>query len=165
MKVRSEDNAPLYGGHHKLGMEDELTIRAAIQILEREQRNDEIAFGTPRDSSDYLRLKLSGYPYEVFSCLWLDNRHRMLSFEEVFRGTIDGASVHPREVVRDALKWNAAAVIFAHNHPSGVAEPSAADRAVTHELRDALRLVGVRVLDHFVIGNGEPVSMAARGLL
>ena len=89
----------------------------------------------------------------------------MLAFDELFRGTIDGASVHPREVVRACLKHNASAVIFAHNHPSGVAEPSAADRAITRELRDALQLVGVRVLDHLVIGSGAPVSMAALGLI
>jgi DNA repair protein RadC len=89
----------------------------------------------------------------------------VLAFEELFRGTVDGASVHPREVVRACLKHNACAVIFAHNHPSGVAEPSVADRAITRELREALQLVGVRVLDHLVIGHGTPVSMAERGLL
>ena len=123
------------------------------------------SLGNPHESGDYLRARLRHLPYEVFGCLYLDNRHRVLAFEELFRGTVDGASVHPREVVRACLHHNACAVIFAHNHPSGVAEPSAADRAITHELRDALRLVGVRVLDHLVIGSGEPVSMAARGLL
>jgi DNA repair protein RadC len=89
----------------------------------------------------------------------------VLAFEEMFRGTLDGASVHPREVVRASLEHNAAACIFAHNHPSGVAEPSAADRNITRQLRDALQLIGVRVLDHLVIGSGEPTSMAARGLI
>ena len=143
-------------------------IAAALELARRslaEQLQQKPSLGNPRDSGDFLRAQLRHLPYEVFGCLWLDNRHRVLAFEELFRGTIDGASVHPREVVRACLKHNASAVIFAHNHPSGVAEPSAADRAITHELRDALQLVGVRVLDHLVIGSGEPVSMAARGLL
>ena len=97
--------------------------------------------------------------------LFLDNRHRALAFEELFRGTIDGAQVHPREVVRRCLQHNAAAVMFGHNHPSGVAEPSAADRAITRRLVDALALVEVRVLDHFIIGDGDPTSFAERGLL
>ncbi|HEX7111709.1 MAG TPA: DNA repair protein RadC [Mizugakiibacter sp.] len=119
----------------------------------------------PDDSAAYLKARLAHLPYEVFLCLFLDTRHRVLACTELFRGTLDGAAVHPREVVRACLKHNAAAVIFAHNHPSGVAEPSAADRAITRELRDALGLVGVRVLDHLVVGTGMPVSMAALGLL
>ncbi|MGN6227348.1 RadC family protein [Dyella sp.] len=141
---------------------------AALELARRalgEQLRERPALGSPRDSGDYLRAQLRHLPYEVFGCLYLDNRHRVLAFEELFRGTVDGASVHPREVVRACLKHNACAVIFAHNHPSGVAEPSTADRAITHELRNALQLVGVRVLDHLVIGSGEPVSMAARGLI
>lgn len=121
--------------------------------------------GSPSDTGDFLTAKLRHLPYEVFGCLYLDNRHRVLAFEELFRGTVDGSSVHPREVVRACLAHNACAVIFAHNHPSGVADPSAADRAITRELRDALQLVGVRVLDHLVIGCGTPVSMASRGLI
>lgn len=120
---------------------------------------------SPRDSAAFLKARMADRPYEVFACLFLDNRHRVLTYEEMFRGTLDGASVHPREVVRAALTHNAAAVIFAHNHPSGVAEPSAADRNITQQLRDALQLIGVRVLDHLVIGSGEPTSMAARGLI
>lgn len=141
---------------------------AALELARRslaEQLTDRPTLGNPRDSGDYLRARLRHLPYEVFGCLYLDNRHRVLAFEELFRGTIDGASVYPREVVRACLQHNASAVIFAHNHPSGVAEPSSADRTITHELRDALQLVGVRVLDHLVIGSGMPVSMAARGLL
>jgi len=152
------------------GMSEAQRVRvsAAIELSRRclyEELAQRPSLGNPRDSGDYLRARLRHLPYEVFACLFLDNRHRVLAFAELFRGTIDGASVHPREVVREALKVNAAAVIFSHNHPSGVAEPSAADRAITHELRDALQLVGVRVLDHLVIGSGEPVSMAARGLM
>ena len=100
-----------------------------------------------------------------FGVLFLDNRHRVLAFEELFRGTIDGASVHPREVVRRALQLNAAAVILSHNHPSGVAEPSQADRQITARLREALDLVGIRVLDHLVVGDGDCCSLADRGLL
>jgi DNA repair protein RadC len=151
-----------------LGPAKRARIAAALELARRslaEELQQRQSLGNPRDSGDYLRAKLRHLPYEVFGCLYLDNRHRVLAFEELFRGTVDGASVHPREVVRACLQHNACAVIFAHNHPSGVAEPSAADRAITHELRDALQLVGVRVLDHLVIGSGEPVSMAARGLL
>ncbi|HZY34101.1 MAG TPA: DNA repair protein RadC [Rhodanobacter sp.] len=151
-----------------LGPAKRARITAALELARRslaEQLQEKPSLGNPRDSGDYLRARLRHLPYEVFGCLYLDNRHRVLAFEELFRGTVDGASVHPREVVRACLQHNACAVIFAHNHPSGVAEPSAADRAITHELRDALQLVGVRVLDHLVIGSGEPVSMAARGLI
>ncbi len=119
----------------------------------------------PGDSARYLKARLAGHPYEVFACLFLDTRHRVIAFEELFRGTIDGASVHPREVVRRCLEHNAAAVIAAHNHPSGVAEPSADDRHLTARLRDSLALVDVRLLDHFVIGHGEPTSLAQRGWL
>jgi DNA repair protein RadC len=151
-----------------LGPAKRARIAAALELARRslaEELKQRHSLVNPRDSGDYLRARLRHLPYEVFCCLFLDNRHRVLAFEELFRGTVDGASVHPREVVRACLQHNACAVIFAHNHPSGVAEPSSADRAITHELRDALRLVGVRVLDHLVIGSGEPVSMAARGLL
>jgi len=151
-----------------LGPAKRARIAAALELARRslaEQLREAPALGNPRDSGDYLSARLRHLPYEVFGCLYLDNRHRVLAFEELFRGTVDGASVHPREVVRACLQHNACAVIFAHNHPSGVAEPSAADRAITRELREALQLVGVRVLDHLVIGHGEPVSMAARGLL
>ena len=113
---------------------------------------------------NYLTHRLRGYPYEVFACLFLDYKHRVIEYEELFRGTIDSASVHPREVVRHAIHHNAAAIIFAHNHPSGVAEPSQADHRITDRLKEALSLVDVRVLDHFVIGD-EVVSFAERGYL
>jgi len=119
----------------------------------------------PEHTRQFLSSRLRDYPYEVFSCLFLDNRHRVIEFEELFRGTINGASVHPREVVKKALGHNAASVIFAHNHPSGVAEPSAADQHITRQLTDALALVDVRVLDHLVVGDGQVVSFAERGLL
>jgi len=120
---------------------------------------------SPEQTAAYLQAKLGSYPYEVFACVFLDNRHRVIAFEELFRGSIAGASVYPREVVRACLRHNAAAVILAHNHPSGAAEPSTSDVAITDELRRALRLIDVRVLDHFIVGAGTPVSMAARGLL
>lgn len=123
------------------------------------------ALGSPADTRRFLTAQLRDRPYEVFCCLHLDNRHRLIAFEELFRGTIDGASVHPREVLRQALSHNAAAVILAHNHPSGVPEPSQADELITHRLRDALALVDIRVLDHLIIAGPESVSLAERGLL
>jgi DNA repair protein RadC len=119
----------------------------------------------PMSAGHYFAQRLRARPQEVFAGLFLDSRHRALAFEELFTGTIDGAEVHPREVVRRALAHNAAAVIVGHNHPSGNPEPSAADRSVTDRLRHALHLVDVRLLDHFVIGDGPPVSLAARGWL
>ena len=103
--------------------------------------------------------------HELFCCLFLDNRHRVIKFDEMFRGTIDGTSVYPREVVKEALAVNAAAVILAHNHPSGVAEPSQADERITKRLKSALELVDIRLLDHLIIGDGEATSLASRGML
>jgi len=123
------------------------------------------ALSNPEDTRQYLKARLRDRPYEVFSCLFLDNRHRVIAQEDLFRGTIDGATVHPREVVQSALKHQAAAVIAAHNHPSGVAEPSQADLAITRRLRDALGTVDIRLLDHFIVGDGDPVSLAERGLM
>ena len=123
------------------------------------------ALTNPRACAEFVRARLAGYPYEVFACLYLDNRHRMIAFEELFRGSINGASVHLREVVRRCLAHNAAAAIFAHNHPSGVAEPSQADRDVTAELQRALHLVDVRVLDHLVVGADRAASLAQMGWL
>ena len=143
-------------------------LKAAIELAtryleERIRRSD--ALTSPAHTSQFLCARLRSRPHEVFACLFLDNRHRVISFEEMFRGTIDGASVHPREVAKRALELNAAALIAAHNHPSGVAEPSRSDRAITSRLRDALALVDMRLLDHFVIGDGEVVSFAERGWL
>lgn len=138
-------------------------LAAAEGILKgRLQRQGSI--GSPTDANDFLRMRLGGLSHEEFHVLWLDNRHRIIDCQKLFSGTVDGASIYPREVVRAALNVNACAAILAHNHPSGVAEPSAADRAITSELRDALRLIGVRILDHIVVGD-ECVSMASRGLI
>ncbi len=142
-------------------------LQAVLEMAKRhlfEQLSRGDALCSPAQTRQYLASQLGSFPHEVFACLFLDNRNRVLSFEKMFYGTIDGASVYPREVVRMALKRNAAAVIFAHNHPSGVAEPSQADEQITQRLKDALALVDVRVLDHLIVGD-EVVSFAERGLL
>ena len=123
------------------------------------------AIRSPADTEGYLRARLRHLGHEVFCCLFLDNRHRVLRFDEMFRGTIDGTSVYPREVVKEALAINAAAVILAHNHPSGVAEPSQADERITKRLKSALELVDIRLLDHLIIGDGCATSLASRGML
>ena len=123
------------------------------------------ALTSPDITRAYLSAQLRGYSYEVFACLFLDNQHRVIELDEVFRGTLDGASVYPREVAKRALHHNAAAVIFAHNHPSGISEPSQADKHITEKLKQALALFDIRVLDHFIIGDGQPYSFAEHGLL
>lgn len=117
----------------------------------------------PADTERFLRARLRDLQHEIFCCLFLDNRHRVLHFAELFRGTIDGTSVYPREVVKEALGRNAAAVIVAHNHPSGVAEPSQADERITRRLKAALELVDIRLLDHLIVGDGTSTSLASRG--
>ena len=136
----------------------ELGTRHLAQGLSRGE-----ALTEPGRAGEYLSRRLRALPYEVFACLFLDTRHRVIAFEELFRGTLDGAEVHPREVVQRCLAHHAAAVILGHNHPSGSPEPSAADRAVTARLKQALALVEVRLLDHFIIGDGAPCSMARLG--
>ncbi len=123
------------------------------------------AIRSPADTETFLLARLRDRPHEVFCCLYLDNRHRVLYFEELFRGTIDGTSVYPREVVKQALAVNAAAIILAHNHPSGVAEPSQADERITRRVKSALELVDIRLLDHLIIGDGTSISLASRGML
>lgn len=120
---------------------------------------------SPKTVREYLAIFYTGQERELFSCLFLDNRHRLIAVEEMFRGTIDGATVHPREVVKRALKLNAAAVILAHNHPTGIAEPSQADEMITARVRDALALVDIRVLDHLIVGGTTVTSFAERGLI
>ncbi len=127
------------------------------------QRQD--IMSNPEQTRDYLSHQLRDRQHEVFAALFLDNRHQVIKFEELFQGTIDGASVYPREVVKKALQYNAAALIIAHNHPSGVAEPSTADECISLRLKEALALVDIRLLDHFIIGDGDIVSLAERGIL
>jgi DNA repair protein RadC len=142
---------------------EEILSAARVVLSYRVRKGS--ALTNPRATRDYLSVKLGAREHEIFAILFLDNRNRVIECVEMFRGTIDGATVHPREVVKEALERNAAAVIFAHNHPSGVAEPSQADELITRRLRDALSLVEIKVLDHLVIGGSEVTSFAERGLL
>ena len=140
-------------------------LELARRALAEEVRSRDL-LSSPAAVRDWLRLQLAALPHEVFCALWLDNRNRLIAFEELFRGTLTQTSVYPREVVKQALARNAAAVVFAHNHPSGVAEPSRADELLTQSLKEALALVDVKVLDHFVVaGTTPPLSFAERGLL
>ena len=153
---------------HGLGSAKYAQLQAVMEMAKRHfkeiiQRGN--ALTSPEITRAYLSAQLRGYSYEVFACLFLDNQHRVIQLDELFRGTIDGASVYPREVVKQALHHNAAAVIFAHNHPSGVTEPSQADKQITEKLKKALDLFDIRVLDHFIIGDGEPYSFAEHGLM
>jgi DNA repair protein RadC len=143
-------------------------LRAAVELSRRhlaETLRAGPSLANPRATRDFLIARLRDLEHEVFCCLYLDNRHRLLHFEELFRGTIDGASVFPREVVKQALRWNCAAVIVAHNHPSGVAEPSQADELITQRVKHALALVDIRLLDHIIVGDGASASLAERGLV
>ena len=141
-------------------------IEAAIDIMKGMLTKSNIeSFTNPDITKQFIKLKLALQEREVFSVIYLDNRHRMIEYEELFYGTINGTSVHPREVIKSALKHNAAAIILAHNHPSGVAEPSTADKAITKSLKDALALVDIRVIDHIIVGECVPVSFAELGLL
>ena len=149
----------------ELNDEEKQTVMIlAMKVLAVKHRAGR-ALSSPEETRNFLRLRLADYRNEVFGSLFLDNRHRIIAVRELFQGTIDGASIHPRVVVQQALEANAAAMVFFHNHPSGVAEPSHADEAITRRLKDALALVDVRVLDHFVVSCGESVSFAERGLI
>ncbi len=151
-----------------LGEAKYVQLQAVLEIARRhlaEALQRGAALGSPQDAGDYLRARLRDREHEVFALLFLDSQHRVLAYDEISRGTLDGAAVYPREVVKAALRRNAAAVILAHNHPSGVAEPSAADRLLTERLKQALAVVDIRVLDHLVVGDGAPVSFAERGWL
>jgi DNA repair protein RadC len=168
LKPLLELDANALGNQSGVGPAAASRLQAALELGRRylaSELHRADALTHPAACADYLRARIGGYPYEVFACVFLDNRHRVIACEELFRGSIDGASVHPREVVRRCLTHNAAAVIFAHNHPSGVAEPSQADRDITRHLQQALKLIEVRVLDHFIIGGGTPLSLAERGWL
>jgi DNA repair protein RadC len=151
-----------------LGSAKYAQLQAVMEMAKRHfkevlQRGN--ALTSPDITRAYLSAQLRGYSYEVFACLFLDNQHRVIEFEELFRGTIDSASVYPREVAKRALHHNAAAVIFSHNHPSGICEPSTSDKHITDKLKQALNLFDIRVLDHFIVGDGSPYSFAEHGLL
>ncbi|MGE0116031.1 MAG: DNA repair protein RadC [Steroidobacteraceae bacterium] len=151
-----------------MGVARYATLQAVLELARRhyqELMHSGPALLNPQATRNYLHMRLRDLPHEVFCCLYLDNRHRVIAFEELFRGTLDGANVHPREVVKRALAHNAAALILAHNHPSGVAEPSHADELITRRLKEALNLVDIRVLDHLIVGDSHCESFAERGLL
>ena len=168
LRALLETDHDVFCAQHGLGVAAYTTLQAALELGRRHlqaELGERDCLDNPAATRRFLASRLRHLPYEVFACLLLDNRHRVIAFEELFRGTIDGASVHPREVLRLILRFNAAAVILAHNHPSGVAEPSQADIRLTRRLTEALGLVDVRVLDHVVVGEGNGVSLAERGLI
>lgn len=151
-----------------LGRAKYVQLQASLELGRRflaEKLKREVTLGSTRDTRDFLQAQLRDRKNEVFCALFLDNRHRVLTFEELFQGTLNGTAVYPREILKRALKLNAAAVILVHNHPSGVAEPSRADELLTQRLKEALSTVDVRLLDHLVVGDGETVSFSERGLI
>jgi len=151
------------GGYRAASFDEILEEAARAALANRVKKGT--ALTSPKLTRDYLMTRLSSRDHEVFTVLFLDNRHRVIECLEMFRGTIDGASVYPREVVKEALQRNAAAVILSHNHPSGIAEPSQARELITCRLRDALALVDIRVLDHLIVAGGQVVSLAERGVI
>lgn len=157
-KVASEEQTA-----YQLESEAQVLAAAEAILFKRMERIGKIA--DPNDAADFLRLRLGGLEHEEFHVVFLDTRHRIIAIEGLFRGTIDGAEVHPREVAKAAIKHNAAAVILAHNHPSGNPEPSAADRAVTARLKQALALLEIRLLDHIIVSAESTTSMAKQGLI
>ncbi len=165
MKIKSEE-APKYGAFTiaPLHSDDEVIAKALEILIKRFPINVSI-FDRPETSRDFLSLKFAGLEHEVFSALWLTTQNALITYEELFRGTLTQTSVYPREVLKAALKHNAGAVIFAHNHPSGHPEPSTADKMLTTELKNALALIDVRVIDHIVVGGAETISFAERGLV
>lgn len=144
---------------------EQKVLDRAARILARELKERPLAMTSPQLVRNFLRFELEHVEHETFCVLFLDTQHRLIAFEELFRGTLDSASVYPREVAKEALRHNAGAVILAHNHPSGIAEPSHADRRITDRLKEALGLFEIRVLDHLVVGSPEVVSFAEQGLI
>ena len=145
-------------------VEEDRLIYDALDILQK-RFQDRTVLDSPESVRDYLTVWLTEREQECFVALFLDTRHQVLGMKTMFRGTLDGATVYPREVVKEALRYNAGAVIFCHNHPSGVTEPSLADQAITRRLKEALGTIDIRVLDHFIVGGGDCVSMAERGMI
>jgi DNA repair protein RadC len=165
MKIEEELAQYSLGRFHKT---KPLTAAAVLefssQILKKKMERG-VSLTSPAMTIEYLQCCLRGKKHEIFHVLFLDTRHRVIAGEDLFQGSIDGACVYPRVVAERALRLSAAAVIVAHNHPSGISEPSLADQAITRRLKDALLLLEIRLLDHFVVGDGPPVSMASRGML
>lgn len=164
-RIRSEEAPPYGGAAADLTQSERDAIDLGIAALRRVLGTPGRMLSNPSDARTWVVLELATEPYEIFGVLWLDNRHRVIRFDRLFRGTIDGASVFPREVVRAAIGVNAAAAIFVHNHPSGLPEPSRADELLTRKLKDALALIDVRVLDHLIVGGTDTTSFAERGLI
>jgi len=167
--LRALLNARLPGWRRKgIGKARYAAVQAAVELAKR-HLNEEMRvvspLATPQATYRYLHAQLRDRPYEIFCCIYLDNRHRPIAFEELFRGTVDCAQVHPREVLRQALQHNATAIIVAHNHPSGALEPSPADDFITHRLKDLLGLMDVRLVDHIIVGDTRCYSFAEHGLL
>lgn len=165
MHMKNED-APTYTPRNLTDTISEGEVLAkALEILKNRLRKPGEAMTSPQSVKDYLTIKLAELEHEVFFTLWLDGQHRVIQFGSMFRGTMNQTSVYPREVVKEALRLNAGAVIFAHNHPSGMPEPSRADEMLTKTLQEALALVDVKVLDHIIVGGTHTVSFAERGLI
>jgi len=165
LQIASRLNSP-----EREGLDDEAAfqILLAHELVRRQLKQSlqrGVSLTSPAMTIEYLQTELRDRRREIFTCLFLDTRHRVIAAEDLFQGSIDGACVYPRIVAERALRLSAAAVIVAHNHPSGVSEPSLADQAITRRLKDALLLLEIRLLDHFVVGDGPPVSMASRGML
>ncbi|WP_448683528.1 RadC family protein [Pseudomonas nicosulfuronedens] len=168
LRALLEADLDSFCSHLGLGVAKFVQLQAVLEIARRhlaEQLSRDSALESPQAVRDFLKARMRHEPHEVFACLFMDNRHRVLAFEVLFRGSIDSASVYPRQIVKRALAHNAAALILAHNHPSGIAEPSQSDDLLTRRIIQALALIDVRVLDHFIIGDGEPQSMAELGML
>ena len=161
-----EANIDEFTQHMGLGPAKYAQLQAVLEMGRRHLAATiarESALESPQAVRDFLKAKLRHEPHKMFACLFMDTKHRVLAFEVLFYGTIDGASVYPRQVVKRALAHNAAALILTHNHPSGVSEPSQADKILTERLKEALALIDVRILDHFIVGDGEPLSMVEHG--
>jgi len=164
LQAKQDDFCSIKG----LGQAKYAQLQAILELAKRyleQGLQEKQVFSCPDDTKSYLSHLVSNKEHEVFVCLYLNNQHYLIKSEQLFRGTIDSTSVHPREVVKQALRYNAAAMIIAHNHPSGLAEPSRADESMTKRIKDALSLVDIRLLDHFIIANNQVISLAERGFL
>ena len=167
MKIKTENRAE-YRAADKVDSDktkDDAIIAQAMRIIGRRIRTAGVTLTSPKDVKDYLTLRLSGLEHEVFGVLWLDSQNRLIATNDLFRGTLTQASVYPREVVKASLASNAAGCILYHNHPSGLSEPSRADESLTQTLKTALALVDCKVLDHMIVGGGNVMSFAERGLI